>query len=360
MNLSKKWLPTTLAAMLAVSLLSACSEEGKGKQAADKAADLAIKEAYSTLWSGSYNYQGTALISIKEDETALIGTKGGLTEEEAQQELELVQELQSPDSRQALEILRSGNVTFQGAFDGANMKSDLTLGLNYEMNGIKASLSVPLLMEWKNSISFYIDPKAAKAFGVLPPQLDGKLVKIALDELPDLTPAQKEKLKSGENFYKKFEKISQDYINNLDAKNFKDGELSEAAKAAGATRVVQLTLTPEENAKASEQMMDQILTTFASEFELSADDIAEMKKEYQESNKRTQLFLGDAVYNYGLDKEGQIVYMDYVQSGKGAKHVGDMKFVMSMKDFGKPTFTVDPSKQPVISLEDTMKIFFGG
>jgi|GEM_PF-4914286 len=357
MNLSKKWLPTSLAAMLAVSLLSACGDESVDTK---KAADVALKESYSALWSGSYNYQGTALVSIKEDENALIGTKGGLTEEEAQEELRLVEELKSPDSLQAFEILKSGNMTFKGAFDGANMKSDIIVGLNYETDGVEASLSVPMLFEWKNSISIYIDPKAVKAIGFLPPQLDGKLVKVTLDELPNLTPSQIEKLKSGESFYKKFEKISQDYINGLDAKLFKDVDLVDAAKTAGATRLVQFTLTPEENAKASNQMMEQILTTFASEFELSADDIAEMKKEYQASNKKTQLFMGNAVYNYGLNKDGQIVYIDYVQSGKGAKHTGDIKFSITMNDFGKPTFTVDPSKQPVISFKEVMKMFFGG
>lgn len=347
MNISKKWLSTSVAAVLFATLLTGCSEEKKSP-------DQAIKDAYPQLWTESYNYAGNLTANVNMDENALIGTKGGLTEEEAEQELELLEELQSRDGQQALAMIKNGKFTFHGAYDGKNLKSDIVLGINADMNGMKLSFDIPILIDMKSEIALYVDPKAAKAFAPMPPQIDGKLIKMTLNDIPTITAEQKAKFNDGSAWVKKFEDISNASIKNLDAAMFKDIDVSAAAKAAGATRSVQVTITPEQSAKLSADMVNQLLDTMGPDFGLSAEDIAEAKAEYAASNKNMKLFMGNAVTEYGLDKDGKIVYMSSYQTFKGAKHVGDMKAELTLKDFGKPAFTVDPSKQGSISVTELM------
>lgn len=351
MNLSKKWLSTGLSTLFVMGLITGCSDD-------QKSPDLAVKDAYTNMWSGAYNYEGNTEFEVIADNNALIGTKGGLTEEEAKQELEIAEQFQSLQGQQILTMMQNAKFTFRGAFDGSEMKFDTIVGIDYSSNGVRMAFEIPMLLEFKNQITFYIDPKAARAFGMPPSPLDGKIIKLSPDDIPELTNEQKEKFKSSATFYKKFVQVTDEYMKEMDPKLFKNVDISDEAKKAGATRAVQLTFTPEESLKVSALMVDKMMNTFASDLNLTPEDIAKAKEQFQLSNQKTEMFIGDAVYIYGLNDKDQIVYMYSKQSAKGAKHIGSIKVTMIMKDFGKPTFTVDPSKQPIITLPELRAIDF--
>lgn len=351
MKISKKWLLTGLSALFALGLATGCSDDKKPPE-------LVIKDAYANIWANSYNYEGYADFNIQFDESALIGTKGGLSEKEAAKELEAAEQLKSLQSQQMLTMLQNAKLTFHGAFDGNNMKFDMLIGIDFNANGVRMAFEIPMLFEFKEQIAFYIDPKAAKAFGMPPSAIDGKIIKMSLDDIPELTNEQKEKLKPGSEFYKKIKQITDEYMNALDPTLFKDIAVSDELKKDGVVRAIQLAFTPEESFKLSELMIDKFLNAFASDLKLTPEKIVEIKAQYQLSNKKTQVFMGDSIYIYGLNSKDQIVYVSSTQSIKGAKHIANIKMVMTMKDFGKPAFTVDPSKQPVITLTEVRAIDF--
>lgn len=347
MKLSKKWLPVSLTAILLAGLLAGCDNKTP--------ADQAFKEAYSKMWTDSYNYEGEMTADIKEDETALVGTKGGLTDIEAQQEIDFAEQLKSPDAQKMISMFQNGKITFHGAADSKNMKYDTIFGVNYDQDGVKASFEIPVLIDLKEEPALYIDLKAGKAFGILPPQLEGKLVKLTISDIPGLTPEQKAKFKSDGPVFKKMKEIVTKSITSLDPKMFKDIDVSDAAKKVGATRTIQMTLTPAQSEKMSKDMINQLLDSLGSDFGLTPEQIAEAKKELATSNKDTQAFMGDAIAEYSLNDQDQIVYVSNSQVFKGAKHTGKVAMVMTLKDFGKPTLTVDPSKQGVMTMTELMQ-----
>lgn len=348
MKLSKKWLPAGFAAIMLAGLLAGCGNKTP--------ADQAFKEAYSKMWSDSYNYEGEMTVDIKADDSAIVGTKGGLSEAEAQQELQFAEQLKGPDGQKTIAILQNGKVTFHGAVDSKNMKYDIVLGINYDQDGVKASFEVPALFDLKDEPALYIDPKAAKAFNVLPPQLEGKLVKFTINDIPGLTAEQKAKFKSDGPVFKKVKEIITNSITSIDPKAFKDVDVSDAAKKAGATRTIQMTLTPEQSEKMSKDMLDQLLEAFGKDFGLTAEQMAQIKKEIANSNDGTKPFMGDAITEYSLNDKGQIVYVSNSQTLKGAKHIAKASLVMTLKDFDKPVLTVDPSKQASMTVAEIMQI----
>lgn len=347
MNISKKLLPASLTAVLIASVLTGCPSK-------EVPADQAIKEAYNQFTAAAYNFEGYMTASIKEDESALIGTKGGLTPEQAEEELDFLEEMQSPDAKTAIAMINNGKLSLKGAVDSKNMKYETFFDISYEMNGVKGAFEVPTLIELKDNPSLYIDPKAAKAFNMLPPQVGTKLVKMTIDDIPGLSPAEKSKFKSVGPLISKYQKIIYSSVQKMDASMFKDIDASDAAKKAGAVRVVQVTITPEQNDKMSQEMTTELMQAVSADFDIPKEKMAEIKEAMETSNKEAKLFMGNTVTNYGLNDKGQIVYMSYQQSFKGAKHVADMNFVVTMKDYDKPTFVIDPAKQGTVSVLELM------
>jgi hypothetical protein len=351
MNISKKLLPASITAVLIAGVLTGCPS----KEAA--APDQAVKEAYSQFVGASYNFDMTMTADIKEDETALIGTQGGLTPEEAEEELEMYEELKSPENQQVLAMIKNGRLDIKGAVDGKAYKYELFATANYEMNGMKASFEVPVLLELKNEAAIYVDPKAAKAFNMLPPQIGNKLIKMTINDIPGLKPQDKEKFKSLDKLVGKYEKILNASFQKTDASLFKEVEVSAEAKNAGATRLIELNVTPEQAAKMSEETTNEVLKEFGTDFNLSQQQVDELKSALKESNANTQRFMINTSAQYGLNDKGQIVYVASNQSYKGAKHVGNIKVSGMIKDYDKPTFVIDPVKQGTISAMELMMAF---
>lgn len=350
--LLKKWLSTALVTVVLTSLLVGCP-------ANKTPADQAFKEAYSKMWIDSYHYEGVSGIEIKADESALLGTKGGLSATEAQEELLFATKLQSPDGQQMLALLQSGKITFHGAADGKNKQYDMIAGVDYEQDGIKMALEIPLLIDFKEEPALYVDPKVGSVFNLLPPQLNGKLVKISIQDFPGLTEAQQAKFKTGGLVFKKIQEILTASILKLDAALFQDVEVTEEAKKAGATRTIKLTLTPEQNKTLSNEMAGQLLDTFGPDFGLTPSQITAYKQQLL-TNKKDSLadslasFMGNSVTHYSLDGQGQIVYIVNTQQLKGAKHTGKITTIMTLKNYGKALLTIDPSKQGSISLTELL------
>ena len=55
--------------------------------------------------------------------------------------------------------------------------------------------------------------------------------------------------------------------------------------------------------------------------------------------------------DYSLNSSGKIVYMTSTQNYRGAKHAGKVIISATLKDYGKPTFTIDPVKQGSVSMK---------
>ena len=154
MFLLKKWLAAGLALSLAFSLTS-CSKTP---------ADQAFKQSAEKLWTESYNYDGKITIEIKPDETAVLGTKGGLSAEAAQKEQQFIAELQSPEAQASLAAMQNAKPAFHGAVDGKNFKYELIADLSMDIDeGRKFTFSIPLLMDLKAGPAVYVDPKGAGA-----------------------------------------------------------------------------------------------------------------------------------------------------------------------------------------------------
>ena len=342
MQFSKKWLSTGLAVMLLAGVLTGCSKPS---------ADQAMKEAAVNAWGDAYNYNGGVTIEVKADDKAVLGTKGGLSEQEAQQELQLAEMLKSPDGQQMINSMQTAKVVFNGAVDGQNLKYDLVLNADFDYQGKKTALKLPLMLDLKTEPALYIDPVVMQSLG-MPVEPGSKLLKLTLDDVPSMTAEQKAKFKADGPVLKKLKDIINTTIQGLDAKMFQDVEVSEAAKKAGAERTVRLTMTREQSEKMSREMVDKMLDQIGPDFGLTPEKIAELKKTIAASNKDGfQAFIGDSVADYSLNSSGKIVYMTSTQNYRGAKHAGKVIISATLKDYGKPTFTIDPVKQGSVSMK---------
>lgn len=349
MELSKKRLSVNLVIIILTGLLVSCGDKTP--------ADQALKEAYPKIATGSYNYEGEVTVDIKADDSALVGIKGGLSEEEAQQELQVAEELKGLAWQQTITTLQNGKITFHGAVDGKNLKLDTILSVHFDQDGVKAAIDIPIFFDLKDEPVLYIDPKAGKTFNTLPPQLENKLIKFTLDDIPDLTDKQKIKIKqSSPALFKKLNGIINHSILELDARFFKDVMVSEAARDAGATRTIRLTLTPEQSEKISHDMWNQIINVLGKDFDLTTEQITKIKTEIIKSNVSSKAFTGDSIAEYSLNKKGQIVHTLDLETIKGAQHEVKIRVAMTLKDFDNPVFTVDPSKQNSMTFTEVTQI----
>lgn len=116
MQFSKKWLFTGLAVMLLAGgvnrLLKTVCRSGNERGRRQRLGD-------------AYNYNCGVTIEVKADDKAVLGTKGGLSEQEAQQELQLAEMPKSPDGQQMINFDANAKVVFNGVVDGQNLKYDL-------------------------------------------------------------------------------------------------------------------------------------------------------------------------------------------------------------------------------------------
>ena len=344
MQLSRKWLSAGLAAVLLAGVLSGCSKTP---------ADQAFKQAATNAWGDAYNYEGRVAVELKADDTAVLGTKGGLSAEEAQQDLQLAEALKTPDGQQMLAALQAAKLNFNGAVDGKNLKYDLVVNADFEYQGKKNVIKLPVMLDLRTEPTLYIDPTVMQSLTGMPMENGGKLLKLTLNDIPQMTAEQKAKFKADGPVLKKLKDIINSTLNGLDAKMFQDADVSEAAKKAGAERTIRLTMTREQSEKMTREMFDKILDQLGPDFNLTAEEIANAKKAIIDSQKSgANAYLGDSVADYSLNSEGKIVYISSVQNYRGAKHTGKATVTAELKNYGKPTFTLDPAKQGTIGLKE--------
>lgn len=341
MNISKKWLLISLATLLCSSLLAGCSEK---KVPADKA----VKDAYTQILEQSYNYSSDISADIKPVPTALIGTKGGLTADDAEQEHDLAELLKSPQSQSTITKLQSGKISINGAVDYEALKTEGIFSAHYMAEGFKTEIDIPFQLDLNDNITLYIDPKVASALQILPPNLKGKLFKLSLSDIPFLTDS---KFKGGKTFVSKVNNIMISSIKNIDASQFKDVDLTAAAKQAGATRQIQVELTAAQVKANSNELMTQILDTFGNELNLTSEQIAETKSELISEGNIFDKFISGSMQNFGLNDKGQLVYFSTTELLRGAEHEGKINIVYRLEPFDKSAFKMD-TNGPIATLAD--------
>lgn len=343
MNISKKWLSISLATLLSSSLLAGCSEN---KVPANKA----VKDAYVQNLEQSYNYSGNITLDLKSDPTALIGTKGGLSDENAELELAIAEGLKSAESQSIITTMQGGKISFNGATDYDALKTEGIFSVHYELSSFKTQLDIPFQLDLNDNIALYLDLKSADVLQLLPLDLEGKLFKFSLNDIPILAETES-KLKGGKTFVSKMNNIMTSLITNIDADKFKDIDLTAAAKEAGATRLIQVNLTTEQEEAYLAKWMTQILDTFASELNLTSEEIAELKSESSNRNTFYDKFISGYIQDFGLNDKGQLVYLSTTELMRGAELDGKLNIVYLVEPFDKSRFKMDTSG-PVTTLAD--------
>lgn len=329
------------SAILATTLIVGC-----GDKAPKTAPDVAIKEANAKFLDQSFNYTGKVTSHIVYDEKALIGTAGGLSQELADEELSIADELTGPNGKETIEMLKKTQLSFHGAYDKGLSKSEVIINTEINQGGMSIAIEIPMAIDYTTQPTLFVDPKAAKAFGVLPPQFDNKLIRLSVNDFPELSEKHKANFAKDGIVLKKLKEFSAKQLDKVDGKLFQDIEVSAEDKAEGVVRSIKLVMTPDLSKKVLDENINSFLDEVLPAFDVSAEEIADAKQEIQSGNQ-FKAFYDNNETVYGLDDKGNIIKMVSKQGLKGAKHVGDFTVTVNIKDFGKPTFTIDTSRESI-------------
>lgn len=329
------------SAILATTLIVGC-----GDKAPKTAPDVAIKEANAKFLDQSFNYTGNVATNVVYDETALVGTAGGLSQELADEELSMAEDLTDPSGKEMIETLKKTKLSFHGAYDKGLSKSEIIINSEINQGGMSIAIEIPMAIDYTSQPTLFVDPKAAKAFGVLPPEFDNKLIRLSVNDFPELSEKHKANFAKDGIVLKKLKEFSTKQLDKVDATLFKDIDVSAEDKAAGVTRSIKLVMTPELSRKVLDESIDSFLDDVLPSFDVPAEEIADAKQEFKSANQ-FEAFYGNNETVYGLDDKGNIIKMVSKQSLKGAKHVADFTVTVNVKDFGKPVFTIDTTRESI-------------
>lgn len=280
-----------------------------------------------------------------------------------------VKELKVAESKQlylekGIEIIRGLSINADGAIDLKTQKSEALYNLHYDRDNLEVSIKVPLLLDYQAQ-TLYVGTTLLNTLFPLPPANKGKLIKIDLADLLQLTADKSDKLnklftkKNVDSMHEGFKKGILKGVADLKDERFTDLPLTPVDKAAGVVRHISIKLNHDESIALFLTMADSLVQRLYQDGLLTKEEygILMILTDKQKIESYLTTFSMAVELDVALESSGRINRIEsrLTAVGKDTRYQIGLENISGFSNYNTPLFLMRPELTGTVDYKEILE-----
>ena len=263
----------------------------------------------------------------------------------------------------SLDVARGLSIIADGSIDMKTKKSEVLYNLRYDQDNVEVSIKVPLLLDY-NTQTLYVGTTLFNTIYPMSAANKGKLIKIDLNDLMQLTGEKSDKLKNllGK---KSFDSVNAGFkqgilkgFANLKDERFTEQPLTGDDKAAGVVRHIKVTLNHEESVTLLLTLADSLIQRLYQDGVLTKEEYGTLMilTDKQKIDTYLATFSMAVTLDVGLESTGHISRIEsrLHAVGKDARYQVGVENISGFSRFDAPLFSITPELTGAVDYKEIL------